>query len=139
MTIHRKIRVVATVLLALLLLVEVRKRSYEDASARFVEAVGTADAVLRSRHDLGVVEIASDLLWRDATAVSGRLTPWERRLVVPLPPLPLDDPRLGDFPELRGMSDTETMAEYHLIRRRIEGGRTVNAATERWRNPRFIG
>ena len=93
---HRKIRVAATILLAVLLL-EVRKRSAEDVLARLIEAVGTADAVLRNRHDVGIVEIAPYLFWRDAIASFGRLTPWARRLVVPLPPLPLDDLRLGDF------------------------------------------
>ncbi len=110
--------------LAVLLVLEVRKRSYEDASARFVEAVGTADAVLRSRHDLGIVEIASYLPWRDATGAYGRLTPWERRLVVPLPLLPLDDPRLGDFPELKG------------LRRRGHGGVPPDSAANRERTGR---
>ena len=74
MTIHRNIRVAATIVLAFLLVLEVRKRNYENVSWRSVEAVGTAGAVLRSRHDLGVVEIASYLLWRDATSACGRLT-----------------------------------------------------------------
>lgn len=59
-TIHRKIRVGATILLALLLVLEVRKRGYENVSPR--KAVGTAEAMLRSRHDLGVVETARYVL-----------------------------------------------------------------------------
>jgi hypothetical protein len=51
------------------LVLGVRKRSYENVSWRSVEAVGIADAVVRNRHDLGVVEIApicfgETRLWR---------------------------------------------------------------------------
>ena len=62
MTIHRQRRVAATILLAFLVLFEVRKRSYGNVSWRSAEAVGTADAAPRGSHDLGGVEIAQYVL-----------------------------------------------------------------------------
>ena len=50
MTIRRKCRVAAMIPLALLVLFEVGNCSANNASARLVETVGTADAVLRQHY-----------------------------------------------------------------------------------------
>ena len=119
--------------LAILPMLGVRKRSYENVFARLVEAIGPVDAMRRSLHNLVRRRDRAYLLWRDAAAAFDRLTSWARRLVVPSPPLPLDDSRLGDFADMKDLSDDEVMPEYRRIRRRIEAGpanrtRTTTAA-----------